>query len=75
MLTISGVKNFGKMQSNSFFHKLAAKAIVRQYVDILCDENIVHTQTIQNGKIMKHLHKIRMKEKSTTKLNERPLKS
>ena len=56
MLTVAGVRNFSKIQANGFFHKLTAKAIVRQYVDMSCAENVVHRQTIQNGKIMKHLY-------------------
>ena len=57
MLTVDGVRNFSKMQLNTFFYKLTTEAIVRQYVHMSCDGNVVHRQTIQNGKLMKHLKK------------------
>ena len=56
MLTVDGVRNSSKVQLNSFIHKLTTEAIVSQYVNMSCNENVVQNQTVQNGKLMKHLY-------------------
>ena len=74
MLTVDGVRNFGKVQLNSLFHKLMTKAIVRHYVHMSGDGNVVHGLTIQNGKLKKHLYENKDEIKINYKIKLKSIK-